>query len=681
MLAVGGCHKHVTPPPAEPAPKPPSFTASRIRSFSDSFTVTAIGDSPAAVLVGTPRGLLRWEGTRSTLLTSKEGLPADRVAAIAVDPQGGVLVATAKGLSRGFRNAWSNWSGAPVGEYLTGLVSDGKTVWAAGPEGLGRLRAGKWEHFFADTGITALAPGYGNTVWVGTDGSGVLRVARGGEKVERFGASQGCETDVVRGMVAVDKTLLVIGEGPAGPRAAYFDGERFYSYELASPTVLEWAERAGARTLVGAGDNIYTLGLVPPVDPKAPPGAEQPPPNDSPVQLRPIRSYVVNARTIALKPDLPSTALDDPPNAPKPPKAVTPPQMPKGSKIVAAVGPLAPEGPLIAADESPIRLPEGVTAVGGSERGLLVGTRFLGALRIENDVPRRFRVNDLVAGAVRLTVACNAANKAARRLLPRHRRHARLPLRRAGVRGRARRSRAGLARARRAARSQGRRARHPPRRRQPAAPPLARRRRPLDADRHRAGRRSPSARPSSTSPSSRPTAICGSGLRYLDADGDARDFGADEIALDSGKVVGAPGAAHRRRRDVLEGAERGVVRHALGRGAPARRQAARVHRERRPRERADARHRPGPGRPRSSSPRAAAPGATTASAGSSRASARSTRPPTRSGTTRTATSSSAPRRGSTASASARPTRSIAAAACSTTTSPTWRSTRAIAFGS
>ena len=171
VLAAGGCPKPA-PPPQAPAPKPPTFTASRIRSFSDSLTVTAIADSPAALLVGTPRGLLRWEGTRSSLLSSKEGLPADRVAAIAVDPQGGTLVATAKGLSRGYKNGWTNWAMAPVGSFLTGLVSDGKTVWAGGPEGLGRLRAGKWEHYFADTGVTALAAGYGGTVWVGTVGRG-----------------------------------------------------------------------------------------------------------------------------------------------------------------------------------------------------------------------------------------------------------------------------------------------------------------------------------------------------------------------------------------------------------------------------------------------------------------------------------------------------------------------------
>ncbi|HEY1585646.1 MAG TPA: hypothetical protein VGH63_08155, partial [Polyangia bacterium] len=420
-----------------------------------------------------------------------------------------------------------------VGSFLTGIVSDGKTVWAGGPEGLGRLRAGKWEHFFADTGVTALSAGFGNVIWVGTSGAGILRILRGGEKIEHFGPSQGCEIDVVRGMVAVDRTVIAIGEGPSGPRAAYFDGERFYSYELTSPTVLEWAARAGARTLVGAGDHIYTLGVVAAPEPKAPATSE--PANDSPVQLRAIRSYVVAARSIALKPDLSSTALDEPPNAPKPPKAITPPPMPKGSKIVAVI-PNAPEGPPLAADESQIRLPDGVTAVAGSERGLLVGTRFLGALRIENDVPRQFRSDDLAAAAVRLTVACIAGKNVADDCF----------LATGGTR---------------AFRFDGQAFEPAPVDPEPGARVLAILRDPkgdvlaihrgadnpqLRFSRVDDGRWTPIAMEAVQVPVGAPELNFAGfapdghlwvGLRYVDKDGDARDFGADEIAFDSGKVV------------------------------------------------------------------------------------------------------------------------------------------------
>ena len=310
-------------------------------------------------------------------------------------------------------------------------------------------------------------------------------------------------------MVAVDKTLIAIGEGPSGPRAAYYDGERFYSYELTSPSVLEWAARAGARTLVGSRRSpVHDRRVSAYIDSNAPP-----PPADadaSPVQLRAIRSFVVRRARIALKADLPSTRSRSRPTRPSRRRRSRRRKLPKGTRSSPSCRP-RPRGRRSSPRNRPLRLPDGVTTVGGSERGLLVGTRFLGALRIENDVPRVFRINDLAAGAVRLTVACISRQERRRRLLPRHRRHARLPLRRPGLRDRARRSRAGLARARHPARSQGRRAGHPPRRRQPPAALLARRRRALDADRHgdrRGPRRRARAQLRRATP---PTATCGSG--------------------------------------------------------------------------------------------------------------------------------------------------------------------------
>jgi hypothetical protein len=380
---LAGCHPH-TPPPTNPVANAPplSFSASRIRGFSDSFSVTAIADSPTTLFVGTPRGLIRWEGSRPSILTQKDGLPADRVAATAVDGNGAVWVATAKGLSRGLRGGWSNYGPAPVGSFLTGLVpaADGKTVWAAGPEGLARSRGGRWERYFADTAVTALAPGYGGVVWVGTSGSGILRISRGGDRVDKFGPAQACDTDVVRGLVAIDKTMLAIGEGQGGPRAALWNGERFHSYNVTSPSVLEWIARAGGKTMVGSAERMYEI---------APGEASA----RASVLLSPIGSLAVSPRPIALKPDADSSLLDTPADAIRP-------------RLAGPGSPPVPVGPPLAVVESAVRLPDGVTAVGGSERGLLVGTRFLGAVRVENDVPRRFRLEDLAAGAVRLAVAC-----------------------------------------------------------------------------------------------------------------------------------------------------------------------------------------------------------------------------------------------------------------------------------
>jgi Two component regulator propeller len=391
VAGFAGCAGHqVTPPPT--APKRPSFTASHVRAFTDTFAVTSVTDTSSNLWVGSTHGLLRWDlagGARYTVIGPNEGLPAERVAAVASDSQGGVWVATEKGLSRGFHGSWSNLPPAPVGPFVTGLVPSlaGKGAWAGGPEGLARMQNKKWERYLSDTSVTALAMDPSGTLWVGTGGKGILRVPPSADRIEQFSAAQGCETDVVRGLVATDKGVLAVGDGAGEPRAALFDGERFHSYKVVSPSVLEWAVRAGDQYMIGAGDTAYILTMTPW-------RPDLPPPHPSAIRLEATHSMVVKeGKLLNLKSDLSSVALEEP----------GPPTL--APKVVAKNAPPLPQPPRLDAVEY-VKLPEGITAVAGSDRGLLVGTRFLGVVRVENGVLRRFRATDLTTGAERITVAC-----------------------------------------------------------------------------------------------------------------------------------------------------------------------------------------------------------------------------------------------------------------------------------
>ena len=79
------------------APHKPTFTGSHVRAFTDTFAVTSVTDTPANVWVGSTHGLLRWDlagGARYVLIGVNDGLPAERVAAVASDSQGAVWAAT-----------------------------------------------------------------------------------------------------------------------------------------------------------------------------------------------------------------------------------------------------------------------------------------------------------------------------------------------------------------------------------------------------------------------------------------------------------------------------------------------------------------------------------------------------------------------------------------------------------
>lgn len=385
VALVSACGPRAKPVEVKPQARPNTFNAARVRSYTDTFAATAIADSPSHIWVGSPHGLLRWDGGRYTVLTTKDGLPSDRVAAVTVDGSGVVWVATPKGLGR-LTRTWVTLPVPPVGAFLTGLVpsADGKLLWAGGPDGLARLRNNRWERFLPDVGVTSLTLGMGGVLWVGTSGHGILRIPRAGDRVEAYGPAEGNEVDVVRGLAVLDQGVIAVGEGPSGPRAAFHDGTRFYSYQVEAPQVLEWAARAGAQTHLGAGETVYEVAVVPVSDPKAPPAPLSGPVKLVPAPVKPVRA----PRPLALKPQLTSAALDD--------KRPLPPADPA----------LVLRAPRLDTQRSAFTLPEGVTIVRGSERGLLVGTRFRGAVRVENGVVRDFRTGDLAASAERITVAC-----------------------------------------------------------------------------------------------------------------------------------------------------------------------------------------------------------------------------------------------------------------------------------
>jgi hypothetical protein len=394
LLVVAACGPGAGTSVDKDKPAARSFAVSKILNFTDTYPATMVADNATLLYVGSTRGLVRWDLTtgKHAVLTTKEGLPDNRIAAVAVDTSA-VWVATAKGVVRLAGRGVEKAPAAPVGEFLTGLKpsGDGRTVWAGGPEGLARLRTGVWERYLPDLGITSLTTGDGGVVWVGTSGKGVLRVPPAGDHFDIYGAQQGLEIDNVRGIARLGKDVVVVGDGPGGPRLALYDPglDRFFSYtvELDKKTISPtWAARGGADTYIAVDKVLYRLAVA---APEAPPVESR-----LRVQARPT-TPTPPPRKVAPAAELPTSALDGAAATTLPP---SPKKMPP------------PPAPRLDAVEASFALPDGVTSVGSSDRGLLLGTRFLGATRVENGVVRTFRVTDLAAGAERLTLACSGEN-------------------------------------------------------------------------------------------------------------------------------------------------------------------------------------------------------------------------------------------------------------------------------
>lgn len=412
----------------------------RVRSFSDSRPVSCLAAASGTLWAGTPRGLVRWsmssDPATPTLLTTIDGLPADKITAISLDQKGGVWVTTPKGVARYNGGSWTTYPRPPVGDLLVAIVAlpDGESAWVGGSDGIALLKDGQWERYAAGTTVTAMAGDGGTGVWVGTGGKGILRIVK--EDLLSYGLAEGNDIDNVRGLVAdVSGALLAVGDGPGGQRAAYFDGQRFWSYRVEAPGTLEWVQRVGTSLYFGAGPSVWSMKRVTPssrltgqvkftftgtgaigaakAQPlkalKSEPPAPPPAPAVAPAPVAPPPPPVEDKGKAKgkgkAKPGAKSGALSVPTPPPGAEFAESAPREVR-SWLVAGPGGSGGSHPVFDSESVDARLPDGVTVVGADSEALYVGTRFLGVQRIVKGKSAPLRLYDLTSGAERLSVAC-----------------------------------------------------------------------------------------------------------------------------------------------------------------------------------------------------------------------------------------------------------------------------------
>ncbi len=412
----------------------------RVRSFSDSRPVKCLAASSGLVWVGTPRGLIRWsmssETPTPTLLTTIDGLPADKINAISLDTKGGVWVTTPKGVARYYNGGWTNYPPPPVGDLIVGIVAtgEGDGAWVGGSDGIAFLRDGQWERYASGTTVTAMAGDGRQGVWIGTSGKGILRILK--DDLLTFGMAEGNDIDNVRALVA-DETgsVLAVGDGPGGQRAAFYDGNRFWSYRMEAPggQVIEWVQRVSTNLYLGSGQSVWSMKRIPPGTKLS--GSLQfqfsgtpaigAPKAQSLKGLAPAAGDKTGAPPSAAPKDAAPPAAPAAPESDKKPKKGKksaalpvakaryaqmsdrePAEHPDRPWLVAGPGGSSGSPPVFGSEQVDVSLPDGVTTVAADNEALYIGTRFLGVWRIAKGKQTGLRLFDLTAAAERLSVAC-----------------------------------------------------------------------------------------------------------------------------------------------------------------------------------------------------------------------------------------------------------------------------------
>ncbi len=206
-----------------------------VKLFTDSDSITSAAAGSVELYVGTLRGVLRYpldgrgEPQRNT---AANGLPDDRVFAVAVSSEGVPYVATAGGVARLTGDRWERTSGPQpdVGRVTAMVALSRSTLVLGGSHGLAEYRDGGWVYLTTQHQITALAA-EDDRVIVSTAQSGVFVLERDHLSGEEHTPAAGFPAPFVRSTVSVgDGKLWALAQDVGGSRLAYWDGHRWFAY-------------------------------------------------------------------------------------------------------------------------------------------------------------------------------------------------------------------------------------------------------------------------------------------------------------------------------------------------------------------------------------------------------------------------------------------------------------------
>lgn len=176
------------------------------------------------VWAATERGLVRWEKEAARVYGKADGLPTDKLRALAFDRDGVLWIGTAGGglvaFSGGRFTTYSAAEGFPHPEVRSVLPDPGGGVWAAtAGGGLARVQGGRVRAYTTADGLptdqlTALAMDGKGSLWIGTWGSGLSRMAGG--RITTLSTAGGLSGDQVWSLHADREGCLWIGTKVGG---------------------------------------------------------------------------------------------------------------------------------------------------------------------------------------------------------------------------------------------------------------------------------------------------------------------------------------------------------------------------------------------------------------------------------------------------------------------------------
>lgn len=180
-------------------------------------------DAAGAVWIGTGEGLVRYDGARIAVYTTREGLPSNQVQLLACDREGALWVGTGSGIARVFSGtigsakveAFTPKEGFSSNVVLSILEDREGNLWLGTESGgIDILRDRAFTTYTAQDGISddhirSVYQDHKGTVWLGTSGGGLDR--RDGGRFTAFTTVNGLSSNVVLSIASAPNGDLWLG--------------------------------------------------------------------------------------------------------------------------------------------------------------------------------------------------------------------------------------------------------------------------------------------------------------------------------------------------------------------------------------------------------------------------------------------------------------------------------------
>ncbi len=231
-------------------------------------TLAIYQDRAGVVWLGSDQGLTRWQNGQMTRFTTRDGLPDNLVLSLTQDGSGDLWTGTRNGLARLHNGRFQRFTSASqlpsARSFFCTYTDRHGSIWLGTRAGLSHFDGSKFTTYaardgFSDKPVKSIYQDEEDTLWIGTDGGGLIRFRNG--QFNTFNSRSGLSSDVIYSIIGDPGGTLWLGTGGGG--LSRFCGGKFTNYGkqngLPDDTIFQLVDDKAGHLWVSSNRGIASL--------------------------------------------------------------------------------------------------------------------------------------------------------------------------------------------------------------------------------------------------------------------------------------------------------------------------------------------------------------------------------------------------------------------------------------